>query len=480
MAHRWTCLLCLLLAPILNPPAVADETPRRVDSERTVFRAFDAGDYQRAAALLEEHLRHWPDEPDMIYNLACAYCRLGEAEKAGQALLRAVKAGFRDFEHMRTDPDLAAIRGEELFQAILEAARRVDASPEATLKRWKETFGEDDYRYETDEQRHLAFATALDEPSHREMRDMLQRQADHLRRTLFGDPPEYFVLVAVPTPRDANIVFGGDDAIGGRYEHASRRLIARDIGRSLRHEFVHAMHYGHMERLGLTKAHPIWIQEGLATLYETYEESSSGSLTFLPNDRDNIARRLANTGRLAKWADLFSMSPQQFMRRPGQLYPQVRAIFEYLAEEEKLSDWYHAYVAHFADDMSGARAFELVFDQPAHEVEQTWRNWLRKRPEIDTDIDYGDAALGIEGEINGSNDGVRIARILANSAASRSRLRPDDVIVSIDGRPTRDFAELRAIVAAKRVGERIELRVRRNGRYFKVSLVLRPLRGVSG
>jgi S1-C subfamily serine protease len=57
-------------------------------------------------------------------------------------------------------------------------------------------------------------------------------------------------------------------------------------------------------------------------------------------------------------------------------------------------------------------------------------------------------------------------------------LRPDDVIVSIDGRPTRNFAELRAIVAARRVGERIELRVRRNGRYFKVLLVLQPLRGV--
>ncbi|MDY7108863.1 MAG: PDZ domain-containing protein [Planctomycetota bacterium] len=478
MNRRWIGLLCLLLAALSTAPATAAQPPRQLQSERAVFRAFDAGDYQRAANLLEEHLKRWPDDPDMIYNLACAYCRLGEAEKAGEALLRAVRAGFRDFEHMRTDPDLAAIRGEELFQAILEAARRVDVSPEGALKRWKEKFGEDGYRYETDEQRRLAFATALDDRSHREMRDMLQRQADHLRKTLFGEPPAYFVLVAVPTPSDANIVFGGDAAIGGRYEHANRRLIARDIGRSLRHEFVHAMHYGHMERLGLTQAHPIWIQEGLATLYETYEEGKNGSITFLPNDRDNVARRLANTGRLTKWADLFSMSPQQFMRRPGQLYPQVRAIFEYLAEEGKLGDWYHAYVEHFTDDISGARALGIVFDRPAHEVEQTWRNWLRKRPEIDTDIDYGDAALGIEGDINGSNDGVRIARILANSAASRSRLRPDDVIVSIDGRPTRNFAELRAIVAARRVGERIELRVRRNGRYFKVLLVLQPLRGV--
>lgn len=477
MAHRRVCLLALLLVAALSPPALAQEPPAQVASERAVFRAFDAGDYQQAAALIEEYLRQRPNDPQMLYNLACACSRLGEIEKAGSALLRAVKAGFRDFEHMKTDPDLAAIRDEEIFQAILEAARRVAGSPTDALQRWKDTFGKDGYRYEVDEERHLAFATALDEVSHKEMCEMLQHQADHLTKTLFGDPPTYCVLVAVPSPQDAAVLFGGDAAIGGRYEHATRRLISRDIGSSLRHEFVHAMHYGHMERLGLTEPHPIWIQEGLATLYETYERAEDGTITFLPNERTNIANRLAKSGRLTKWEDLFSMSPERFMTRPGQLYPQVRAIFEYLAEEGKLGDWYRAYVEHFREDATGARAFQIVFGKPAEEVERIWQNWVRKRPEIDTRIDYGDASLGIEGDINGSNDGVLVARILPGSAASRSGLRPGDVIVSIDGRPTRTFAALRAVIGARRVGDRVELRIRRNGRYSTVSLVLRPLRG---
>ncbi|NIM60902.1 MAG: hypothetical protein GTO30_04390, partial [Acidobacteria bacterium] len=52
---------------------------------------------------------------------------------------------------------------------------------------------------------------------------------------------------------------------GGIYEHERRRLIARDIGASLRHELTHAYHYADMDRLG--QRHPLWVQEGIATLY---------------------------------------------------------------------------------------------------------------------------------------------------------------------------------------------------------------------
>jgi len=469
-------LLALLLS--WGPALTATAQPATpVQRERAITRAFDEGDLPRAARLIEAYLEDRPNDPLMLYNLACARSRLGESDKATSALYKAVQAGFRDFSHMRTDPDLEPIRGERMYKAILEAAEHVENDrAEDALARWKRTYGEDRYRYEIDDKRRLAFATALDKVSHDEMRRMLEREADQLNASLFGDPPDYYVLIAVPDPRDAQVIFGGDDSIGGRYEHLKRQLISRDIGGSLRHEFVHALHYAHMERLGLRTPHPLWLQEGLAALYEDYELSDDGSIKFLQNERSNVVKRLARIGRLTDWTDLFTMSGDRFMARPGQNYPQVRAIFEYLAEQGKLAQWYRTYVENFAEDESGVLAFERVFDRPLPEIESDWKRWAKRRPTVDNRIDYGDAALGITTDINGSNDGVQISEVLRGSAAARAGLRAGDVIVSIDGKATRSFAELRKIVGAGKVGERLAVRARRGTRYLTKVVVLQPLR----
>src|SRR5690606_3106481 len=46
--------------------------------------------------------------------------------------------------------------------------------------------------------------------------------------------------------------------VGGRYDHDTKRLIARDLGSTLRHEFLHVLHWRSMMHLG--QRHPIWIQ----------------------------------------------------------------------------------------------------------------------------------------------------------------------------------------------------------------------------
>ena len=100
----------------------------------------------------------------------------------------------------------------------------------------------------------------------------------------------------------------------------------------------------------------------------------------------------------------------------------------------------------------------------------------RSRPKIDTTIGPGDASLGIQSRPNGSNDGVLIQSMLPGSAARQSQLRVGDVIVSIDGEPTRALAELQAIIGSKRVGDRVRVRARRDGAYLTVVVTLRPLR----
>ncbi|HKO98570.1 MAG TPA: tetratricopeptide repeat protein [Pyrinomonadaceae bacterium] len=53
------------------------------------------------------------------YNLACGYARLGQKEKALEALSNAVNSGYTDRNQFETDPDLASVRSESRFKDIL-------------------------------------------------------------------------------------------------------------------------------------------------------------------------------------------------------------------------------------------------------------------------------------------------------------------------------------------------------------------------
>ena len=441
--------------------------------EEEIYRRLADHDNARAAELISQHLQSRPNDAVMLYNAACAYSLLGDRDRAASFLLRAVKAGMNDLGQIVRDPDLAAIRNHPTYLAVLEALdRTANRRADTTLDQWRNTYGKGLYRYERDTQRRIAYATALDPRSQQEMRQMLERQADHLLETLFERSPESFLLVAVPTPQDAKDLFAGDH-IGGIYDHDKRLLIARDIGGSLRHEFVHALHYAHMDQIG--QRHPLWIQEGLAALYEDYILHQDGSIEFTPNERHNIARRRARAGTLMKWKDLFIISEDRFMARATQLYPQVRSIFEFLADRGKIGCWYRALVANFSIDPTGAKAFEACFDMPVTDIERAWRLWLTARPIVDTTFAPGDAVLGIWSTLNSSNDGVLIERLEARSSARQAQLRLGDVIVSVDGKQTRSLAELRAIIASKKVGETVRIQARRNGEYFRVVVTLRPL-----
>ncbi|MHC4415478.1 MAG: TPR end-of-group domain-containing protein [Planctomycetota bacterium] len=465
--------LLLVLVALLSHPGWGSAAPAPVPLEQRIYRSFVQGDYAEAAELIEQFLEQAPNDAVMLYNAACAYSQLGERDRAASSLFRAFEAGWRDLNQIVRDPDLQSIRDHPTYLALVERLRRpVRRRADTAAARWRATYGDDRYRYETDDERGIAYATALDPLAHHEMRQMLERQADHLRRTLLGPSLEPSFLIAVPTPQDAELLFA-HDRIGGIYDHRQRQLVARDIGGSLRHELVHALHYAHMDQLG--QHHPLWIQEGLASLYEDYVVNDVGPIIFVPNERHNIVKRLAAVDRLTGWEKLFRMPDDRFMARANQLYPQVRSIFEFLAERGELGCWYRALAESIGEDPTGAKAFLDCFDMPVQDVERTWRRWLRARPMIDTSIDAGDAALGIESRPNARNDGVLITRLLPRSAASRSQLRVGDVIVSVDGKPTRSLVELQTVIAAKKVGQTVRVRARRAGDYFTVVVSLRPL-----
>jgi len=57
------------------------------------------------------------------YNLACAYVRVGQKEKAFEAIARSIEEGFAKREHLETDSDFASIRAESRFQELMAKAK---------------------------------------------------------------------------------------------------------------------------------------------------------------------------------------------------------------------------------------------------------------------------------------------------------------------------------------------------------------------
>jgi phospholipase/carboxylesterase len=76
--------------------------------------------YLEAAQCYLSLLKFNQNDSTSIYNLACCYGRLRKPELAVKSLFMAVRAGFRDFLHLRTDPDFTAIRDAPEFMNLLD------------------------------------------------------------------------------------------------------------------------------------------------------------------------------------------------------------------------------------------------------------------------------------------------------------------------------------------------------------------------
>jgi hypothetical protein len=328
--------------------------------------------------------RRIPEDAVKLYNAACAQCRLDRPQRGAAYLIQAVKAGFTDISHLRRDPDLRPLREHPVFRAIVDARQAADEQlARRNLQRWRQALDGGPYRFDDDAERRLTFAWALDEPARADARRRLAALTAHLGAGLFATPsadrssPRNRLLIVIPTARDAPRLLQQPNA-AGVYRHRRRELIAADAKRALRHEFVHALHHDHMDAVG--QEHPLWIQEGLALLYEDYRLGDDGSIRFTANDRHDLSRTLAAGNRLLRWRELFAMKPQALRAGAASTYPQLRSIFRFIAREGRLEAWYDAYVDGFEDDPTGVAALELVFGRPVESLERGWRRWLDEQP----------------------------------------------------------------------------------------------------
>lgn len=54
-----------------------------------------------------------------MYNMACCYAKLDEVDSGLTCLEGLLETGFEDYDTIRTDPDLAGLRGTPDFEALV-------------------------------------------------------------------------------------------------------------------------------------------------------------------------------------------------------------------------------------------------------------------------------------------------------------------------------------------------------------------------
>jgi S1-C subfamily serine protease len=71
----------------------------------------------------------------------------------------------------------------------------------------------------------------------------------------------------------------------------------------------------------------------------------------------------------------------------------------------------------------------------------------------------------------GRDSGVEIVQVAEDSPAALAGLRPEDLIVELDGTPVADVADLQRLMVVEKIGAAVALRVLREGRELELSLV---------
>jgi S1-C subfamily serine protease len=72
---------------------------------------------------------------------------------------------------------------------------------------------------------------------------------------------------------------------------------------------------------------------------------------------------------------------------------------------------------------------------------------------------------------SGQDAGIEVVEVVEGSPAARAGLRPEDLIVEVDGTPMSDVGELQRLMVAERIGRPLEARVVRGGRTLSLRIV---------
>ena len=321
------------------------------------------------------------------------------------------------------------------------------------------------YLVYVDNQLRLKYISALDRTHLEETVGILQALASNFRRTMACGTPAWEITVVLPTADDYAKMMPTSASFAGRkpagvYQWGKHRLVSIDRGQVLRHEFVHALH--HADAHAAKQVHPIWILEGLATLFENARITSS-VLEPGVDSRVWTLQRAIRKQEIVPLKTLFQMKQRTFMERAALTYAQARYVLLYLHSKGQLRNWYARYKATYRRDPSGVKAIESALGKRLSQIEGEWKRWigeikLRSNP----DRQARRAWLGVT--MAADSRGVKITSLIAGGAAQRAgRLLKGDVIQKFNGSATRNTSELSAAIRAAGAMKTVRVDLLRRG-----------------
>ena len=94
--------------------------PNFIECLKTLAELYTKVGRHHEGLVLDERLSGlMPGDETVFYNLACSYSLTGHIEKSLEAIKKAIKLGFNDFDFIKNDPDLMNLRKDKRFQEIL-------------------------------------------------------------------------------------------------------------------------------------------------------------------------------------------------------------------------------------------------------------------------------------------------------------------------------------------------------------------------
>ena len=362
-------------------PLDAAARRRVAELSRQAVDLIEQHDLPSAERRLLEALSIAPDNSTCLYNLAAVHAGMFRPADALADLDRATSAGFTDFTQLEKNPAFDGLRASPGYRHLLtrrDEIRHLTAT--RILDELKSQFG-DGYRYAADEPHKLAFAAHLDAKSLEEVQSSLLLQETSQGQSLFSHPSDEFIRVVIASPADFSKNEYRADA-GGHYDDSTRTVLVRHIGPELRHEFTHALHAADQHALG--QEHPVWLSEGLASIYENaaVERPGDGPLRMVPSDNWRLTnvKAAANTGNLIPLEKLLRLDREAFTARADVAYGESGSLLLFLYDRRQLKTFYDAYTLGYASEPSGRSALESTTGMTLPDLQKAWVAWLLPRP----------------------------------------------------------------------------------------------------